>query len=161
MSYPKRSHRTCSSFNGLPSTLHHSVASSPGLAITFSDTDLIVVPSSHVREKGREREKISHRNKAESKIEIKSNQFSIQPQWRKLNTEDDNWDRKQRKKRLHSTMTVIFIVADPCELTALHVYMPASFLVNLVIFKTAPSETIRSMPAFPLLLIGAPSFVQV
>lgn len=75
MSYPKRSHRTCSSFNGLPSTLHHSVASSPGLAITFSDTDLIVVPSSHVREKGREREKklatVTKRNR-----KLKSNQIN-------------------------------------------------------------------------------------
>uniref|UniRef100_A0A1B0A7G3 Uncharacterized protein n=1 Tax=Glossina pallidipes TaxID=7398 RepID=A0A1B0A7G3_GLOPL len=44
---PRRSHLTCSSLSGLPSTVHDNMASSPGFTITFSDTDLILVPSTY------------------------------------------------------------------------------------------------------------------
>ena len=50
----------------------------------------------------------------------------------------------------------------PCEFIASQVYVPASCLLNLVIFKTGPSEMIRSTPE-PVddCIIGRPSLVQV
>lgn len=58
----------------------------------------------------------------------------------------------------HSTITLILIISDPCELTASQVYMPASFRVNFVIFNIGPSDTIRSSPPDKM---GKPSLVHV
>lgn len=54
----------------------------------------------------------------------------------------------------------MLIISDPCELTASHVYTPASVRFRLIKLSFGPCETMRSCP-FPLARIGKPSLVQV